>query len=139
RCQPRPRRDPAPAAGRQPPAGRSPRPESSRPPDPTRGRAAGPGQPHVGRRHPRPEPSHGRVIVWVDLVLPGPDIDGDELAVVLGAQRRPDAAVEDLGPKPGEFLRGTGWFSGRHGQPPGSVTPTTVPPRADPVTVANPG
>src|SRR5439155_24238496 len=76
-------------------------------------------------------------VVWVDLVLPGPDIDGDELAVVLGPQRRPDPMVEYLGPKSGEFLGGTGFFVGRHGQSPSGTPSVSVRLRADLVTDAN--
>jgi len=47
-------------------------------------RIARPHQPDIGVRAPESQPRHGCVVILIDFVLAGFNIDGDELAVILG-------------------------------------------------------
>src|SRR5262249_29502488 len=100
-------------------------------PDLIRRGVAGPCRPDLGLREPGPAPRDGREVVVIDLVAAGPD--GDELAVVLGPQRRADRAVEDCGAGPGEPLRARVLVPGGHGGPPVGISPFRVYPRRAPV------
>ena len=96
---------------------------------------AGSLQPDLGPRQSGPEPSDGRVVVVVDLVLGSREIDGDELAVVLGTEVRPDLALEHLGPELGELLGTKARVVGGHR---GGSRRFLVPPSVPPPTAACP-
>src|SRR5579883_3497557 len=86
-------------------------------------------EPDLRLRAARPQSHDGRVVVIVDLKIAGPDVEGDELAVVVGAKQRPHPAVEELRSEPGQFLRSPVWIEGGHDMPPGgsSLVPSISP------------
>ena len=45
-----------------------------------------------------------RIVVLVNFVVAGLDIDGDEFAVILRPERRPHLPVENISPESGEFI-----------------------------------
>jgi hypothetical protein len=61
-------------------------------------------KPDLSLRASRPQPCDGRIVVIVKLEITGADVDGDELAVVVGAKHRSNPAVEDLSSESGQFF-----------------------------------
>jgi hypothetical protein len=71
-----------------PRGGRSRHPRSRVPPHPVRRRLPDSTEPGLGHRVAGTQPRDGRVAVFIDLVVPGLDVEGDKLAVVVPRQPR---------------------------------------------------
>src|SRR5688572_9621434 len=85
---------------------RSRRPGSLDKPDLVGCRVARSHQPDISLRFPRPQARDCRVVVYVDFVIAGLDINGDELAIVVGTKRRSDFLVEDRSTEARELIEG---------------------------------
>src|SRR6185437_13775020 len=71
-------------------------------------------QPHIGSRFPRPQARDGGIVVLVNFVVSGFDIDGDEFAVVLRAKRRTYLLIEDISPQGCKLIQRSTWLGGWH-------------------------
>jgi hypothetical protein len=75
-------------------------------------------KPDIGRWMPAPQARDRRIIVFIELVIAGSDIDGGKLAVVLGQEHRSNVAAKSLGAEASEFLWRAVVFGLRHGNTP---------------------
>lgn len=87
---------------------------SSTAPHAIRRRLPGSLKPYLRRRTARPQALHRRIIIFIELEVAGPKIDGDELAVVLRPKPRPDMASEGVRPQLGNLFPAELRFGVRH-------------------------
>jgi hypothetical protein len=82
-------------------------PDSARPTQPS------PHKPNISHRVARPQFHDCGVVILIYLEIAADDVNGNELAIVLGPELWRYPLIKDVGPEPCEFFRTTLWVGDR--------------------------